>query len=230
MAASAVVARAETVAVARIAGEEVRCTVAQPRERDACAAALLARLRTRAEEAFIVEQDLRATEAELAALEAYNRTFELHDRKQRARKLEDLDARLSRDADPAERRQLERFRAVLVRLAAYEADVDAGTEARVEVPVEVLRQWIESAKLERALYARYGGSVGLRAAGPYAHGARAALLADYLGGQGAQLLDADIEQRLQAMLAAPPRLAFRGEAPDFTPFWQRPIPPSYMAD
>jgi len=221
-------ARAESAAVLRVAREDFSCPMTQ--ERDACALELLATLRARAEEAFLVARGLRATDTEVAELSAYNEAFERHDRKQRARKLQELDARLADDVDGIEREQLERFRAVLVRLANYEADVDAGTEVRVAIPVETLRHWVEIVKLDAALYARYGGSVGLRPSGPYAHGARATLVAEYLAALGVQFLDGDIERRFNALLAAPPRVPFHGATPDFTPFWRRPIRSSYMAE
>ena len=221
-------ARAESAAVLRVAREDFSCPVAQGR--DACALELLATLRARAEEAFVVARGLRATDTEVAELIAYNEAFERHDRKQRARKLQELDARLADGVDGTEREQLERFRAVLVRLASYEADVDAGTEVRVAIPIETLRHWVETVKLDAALYARYGGSVGLRPSGPYAHGARATLVADYLATLGVQFLDGDIERHFNALLAAPPRVPFQRATPDFTPFWRRPIPPSYMAE
>ncbi len=223
-------ASAQSAVVARMAQEEHRCVVNEAREREACAAELLRSWRARAEEAFIVAHALRATETEVAEIVAYNEAFDRHDRSQRARKLAQIDVRLGGEVDGAEREQLERFRAVLVRLARYEADLDAGTEARVSIPTEVMQQWIEATKLDAALYARYGGSVGLHSAGPYAHGARAALVVDYLRAHEVQFLDGDIERRFHTLLAAPPRVAFRGAVPDFTPFWKRPIPASYIAD
>ena len=103
-------------------------------------------------------------------------------------------------------------------------------EERVVAPVELLRRWIETFKLNAALYKTYRGTVGLSPSGPYAHGAKAALVADYLGAHKVEFLDEEIARRFHAMLAAPPRLTFTGATPDFTPYWKRPIPASYIAD
>jgi hypothetical protein len=125
---------------------------------------------------------------------------------------------------------LTEFREVLVRLARYEADVDAGTEERVAAPLELMRRWVEDAKLNAALHRRYGGTVGLLAAWPYAHGARQALVRHYLANGKVEILHAGVRQYFDAVLAAPPQVAFQGTHPDFTPYWKRPIPPSYMTD
>jgi len=223
-------AQAQATVVARIGGEDFPCDASNERYRQGCARIVFGMARARAEEDFIVRHGLRATDAEVAELVAYNRAFDLHDRDQRARKLADLKARLAASTDAAEREHLERFRTVLTRLASYEADVDAGIEERVVVPTETLGRWVETHKLNAALYRVYGGTVGLTAAGPYPHAAKAALVAEYVAANGVEFVDPEIGRRFRALLHAPPKLVFVGERPDFTPYWKRPIPASYMAD
>jgi len=223
-------ALAQSAVIARIDGREVHCSASDEQRHQGCAEMLLGVARANAEEEFIVRHGLRATEAEVAELVAYNRAFEVHDRNQRARKLDDLETRLAASTDATERDRLARFRTVLIRLARYEADVDAGLEERVVAPAETLRRWIETFKLNAALYRVYGGTVGLNAAGPYAHGAKAALVADYVATHSVEFVDEEIARRFHAILAAPPRLTFTGGAPDFTPYWKRPIRASYIAD
>ncbi|MCC6531932.1 MAG: hypothetical protein IT531_05230 [Burkholderiales bacterium] len=219
-----------TTAPARVFGEELRCEPAPNDSARACARRILRIARDRIEQDFIRRHGLGATADEVEALHAYNRAFEAQDRDQRARKLLELEGRLANaDLDASERARLREFHAVLVRLARYEADVDAGSEVRIDTPVEVLRRWIEYWKLNDALYARYGGVVGLTASGPYAHGARALLIERSLARAEIEILDPVIEQHLRAELAAQPRMRFRGAVPDFTPFWKRPIPASYIA-
>ena len=210
--------------------QEIECPVTGARRDRACAQMLLQIVRARAQEEFIVRHQLRATDSELAELEAYDRAFKTHDRSQRARKLTELDERLAVATDPAEVARLHEFRAVLARLARYEADIDAGVEEKPTLSPDVLRRWIEGWKLDVALYAKYAGTVGLTSAGPYAHGAKAALVVEYMRIHPVDFADKAIERHFREALVAPPRFLFTGETPDFTPFWKRPIPPSYVVD
>ncbi|HEX6267484.1 MAG TPA: hypothetical protein VFZ81_11385, partial [Burkholderiales bacterium] len=138
-------------------------------------------MRAAAEQQFILSHGLQARADEVEAVRRYERAFACHDSRQRARKLAELDERLADPAlDGSRRAWLEQFRATLRRLAAYEEDIARGTEPRPQWPVDSVRQWVEQAKLDQALYRRYGGSVGLTAAGVYAHGGRAMLVLEYL--------------------------------------------------
>src|SRR5688572_9922306 len=78
--------------VARVHGEEVRCEAPAV---EACAQLLVQRLRQHAEPAYIAAHGLAATDAEVAALEAYNRQFAQRDRDQRAAKLIEIEQRLA---------------------------------------------------------------------------------------------------------------------------------------
>jgi hypothetical protein len=106
--------------------------------------------------------------------------------------------------------------------------VDRGVEVRPQPEPETLAAWIEEAKLDRALHRRFGGTVGIKPAGAYAHGARAAVVAEYMLREAVTLPDPEIARRFMAALWSPPALLYRGNAPDFTPFWMRPLVPSYV--
>jgi hypothetical protein len=223
------VASAEATAPDREVPLRLQCPPQDGREPAACAAALLARIRAAAEQQFILSHGLQARPDEVAAVRRYERAFACHDSSQRARKLAELDDRLGDPALDADRRAwLEQFRATLRRLAAYEDDIARGTEPRPEWPPDSVRQWVEQAKLDEALYRRYGGSVGLTASGAYAHGGRAMLVVEYLARQGFALRDAAVEQAFFAALRRPPAIALEQGEPDFTPFWQRPLRNSYV--
>jgi hypothetical protein len=133
------------------------------------------------------------------------------------------------EMNAAERARLIEFRAVLARLAAYEADVARGKELEPQTPIAVVKHWIEQAKLDPLLFRRYGGTVGLSASGAYAHSARAALVLDYMAREDVDVPDPEIARRLRALLSAPPAIVYRGSSPDFTPFWKRPLVPSYVS-
>lgn len=216
---------------ARIGTEEIRCAAAEASDARSCALEVLREIRTRAEQRYVDADALHATADEIEALRAYERAFARHDREQRARKLVEVESRLVHlDAEmgAAERERLTEFHTVLQRLAAYEADVARGAEAPPEIDTTTLAHWIEQTKLDAALYRRYGGTVGLKAAGAYAHSARATLVAAYMRQEPVEVADAEIERHLLTALWAPPAIVFRGDTPDFTPFWLRPLVPSYI--
>lgn len=217
-------------AVARIEGRPIHCAI-EPTVLERCAAALLSLLRARAERAYIAGHALYATDDEIEAVYAYERAFRSHDRSQRSRKLLELDERLGSDALPAdERSRLEAFRGVLARLARYDADVDAGFEQPDVLPREAAAAWIQQAKLDTDLHRRFGGIVGVRASGLYAHGARTHMLRQYVHRQELEWLDTPFRREFERLLGASPLITYRGQDADFTPFWLRPIPASYMRD
>jgi len=222
-------AQSEVPPVASVFGAPIRCSDLKAQDPVSCAAGLVRYVHAKVAAAFIARHRLQATSGELERLKDYNRAFERHDRSQRARKLAELETRLaSGTLAPNERAWLEEFHATLLRMARYEADLDAGIETREPVEEATLRGWIETAKLNAALYAQYGGSIGIEPYGPYAHGAMRTLIQDHVERGDIHLLDAVVAQRFVAALEAPPRMAHTGGEPDFTPFWERPIPPSYM--
>jgi len=216
--------------VARLGPSLLTCSATRATAQ-ACAGELLQRVRAEAELGYVTAQALHASPDEIEVVRAYDRAFRTHDRWQRTRKLAELNQRLAaNDLVASERERLEKFRATLERLAQYEADVDSGVEPRIEPSTAQIAHWVVQSKLDSALYHRYGGVIGIHAAGPYAHGARAALVLDYLSLVTVEFLDHAIEVAFRRLLAAPPPLVFQGENPDFTPFWKRAIPASYMVD
>ena len=54
------------------------------------------------------------------------------------------------------------------------------------------------------------------------------LIQDHVERGDIRLLDPVVAEHFVAVLEAPPRMTHTGGEPDFTPFWERPIPPSYM--
>lgn len=216
--------------VARIEGRPIHCA-AEPTVLERCAAALLALLRTQAEHAYIEEHALYATEAEIEAVFAYERAFRSHDRLQRSRKLLELEARLaSGPLATEERSRLEAFRTVLARLARYDADVDAGIEKLDVLPRETAAAWVQQVKLDKQLHRRFGGVIGVRASGLYAHGARVQMLRQFVPRQQIEWLDSTFRGAFERVLGAAPTITYRGQQAEFTPFWLRPIPDSYMHD
>jgi len=175
---------------------------------------------------YVEEHGLAATPEDLAEFAAWHREFERRDRAQRARKLEELEARLAEGtAAGAERARLEDFRAVLRRMARADVERDqtpptAGTEA----------VWVELWKLDRALYAHYGGIVGVGPFGQHAHGARLALLEDYERRGLLSFRAPELRDRFYAPLRRPPTLVVESGKEDFTPYWRKPIAPSYFPD
>lgn len=178
---------------------------------------------------YIEHHGLAATEAELAEASAYHREYERKDRAQRARKLAEIDHRLAGGALKAgERAWLEEFHAVLKRLARRDAENDALTPPDARRQAGLLQPGVERWKMNRALYEQYGGVVALTRFGPDPHGARAALVADYEARGLLRVSDAALRERLFARLALRPSMVVPPAQVDFTPYWKRPIPPSYF--
>lgn len=180
---------------------------------------------------YLAGHGLAASPTEIDEALAYERAFERSDRAQRARKLAELGERLAETGlAPEERARLEDFQATLRRLA--QADLDRPANPPLSAPQHRARMgsWIETWKLNRALYVRYGGVVGLTGWGPWPYGARAALIADYERLGLLEFADAGLRERFYEMLGRPPRMAVPPHRVDFTPYWKRPVPPSYFPD
>jgi len=179
---------------------------------------------------YIAEQGLSATASDVAELLAYHREFERRDRLQRARKLEELNARLAGgDLSADERAWLEEFRRVLTRMAERDAESER-SPPDVAAETGLYAPWIEFWKANRALYQEYGGSVAATRSGPAAHGARVQLIADYERRGLVQFLDPRLREQLIELMSRPPEMTVPPERVDFTPYWKLPIPPSYFPD
>ena len=180
---------------------------------------------------YIASNGLAATDVEVAELAAYDKRFEAKDRAQRARKLDDLDQRLRDESLSAEERaRLQEFRATLRRLARYDAERDKEPPADPERQAAARASWIEWWKMNRALQEEYGGVVALTRFGPDPHGARAALLRDYEERGLLSIADTALRAEVRDTLAAQPSVVVPPDRIDFTPYWKRPIPPSYFPD
>jgi hypothetical protein len=180
---------------------------------------------------YIDEKGLAATAAEIAETMEYHREFAAKDRVQRSRKLVELEQRLAADGlKPDERAHLEEFRKVLTRLAQHDAEQERLPPPDPARQGPLLTPWIEQWKMNKALYEQYGGIVALTRFGPDPQGARAALLADYEHRGLVRFSDAAQRERVFAWLGRRPSMVTRPEEVDFTPYWKRPIPPSYFPD
>jgi hypothetical protein len=180
---------------------------------------------------YIDEKGLAATGAEIAEAVDYHREFAARDRVQRARKLVELDQQLAADGlSPDERARLEEFRGVLMRLAQHDAEQERLPPPDPVRQGQLVTPWIEQWKMNKALYDQYGGIVALTRFGPDPHGARAALMADYERRGLVRFPDPAQRERIFAWLNRRPSMVTRPEEVDFTPYWKRPIPPSYFPD
>jgi hypothetical protein len=179
---------------------------------------------------YVARQGLAATPAEIEEAAAYHREFERRSRAQRARKLKELEERLAEpELAPEERERLEDFRATLQRLALRDEEQDSVPRDPERLRV-LLAPLVETWKLNRALYQRYGGVVALTEFGPSPVGARAALIADYERQGRLEFADSGLRERFYRVLQQPPGMVMPPGRVDFTPYWGRPIPPSYYPD
>ena len=219
--------RVATVAGTAITqGELAAGTRAVPRE-----SRLLELIWPRIASDYVARHGLAATPAEIEEVVAYHREFERRDRAQRARKLEELDKRLAEgELAPEERARLEDFQATLRRLAASDREQGPAPPQDYRHLQALYAPWVEMWKFNGSIYARYGGVVTLTGIGPWPHGARAALIADYERQGLLEFAEAGLRERVYAMLQQPPSMVVPPDLVDFTPYWKRPIPPSYFPD
>jgi hypothetical protein len=179
---------------------------------------------------YVKRQGLAATPAEIDEATAYHREFERRSRIQRARKLQELEERLAEpELAPEERERLEDFQATLRRLAEGDSARDGASQDPERLRV-LLVPLVEMWKLNRAIYERFGGVVALTEFGPSPLGARADLIADYERQGRLEFADAGLRERFYAILRQPPPMVVPPGRVDFTPYWKRPIPPSYYPD
>jgi len=218
--------------VATVLGEEIlRAEIAAAGTEQEQLSRLYDRVWRRVAGHYIQRKALAATASEVAELAAYDREFAARDRAQRTRKLAELDQRLEAQGLQAEERaHLEEFRAVLRRLAGNDAENDRLPPPDPAVLAASHAQWVEMWKMNRALYQQYGGVVALTWFGPFPHGARVALIADYERQGLLAFADGRLREQLYALLEAAPAMVIPPERVDFTPYWKRPIPPSYFPD
>jgi hypothetical protein len=180
---------------------------------------------------YLDEKGLAATGAEIAEALDYHREFAARDRVQRARKLVELEQRLAADGVKAdERARLEEFQRVLTRLAQHDAEQDRLPPPDPLRQGELVTPWIEQWKINKALYEQYGGIVALTRFGPDPQGARVAALAEYERRGLVRFSDPAQRERVFAWLKRRPSIVVQPGEVDFTPYWKRPIPPSYFPD
>jgi hypothetical protein len=179
---------------------------------------------------YVARQGLAATPAEIEEAAAYHREFERRSRAQRARKLKELEERLAEpELAPEERERLEDFRATLRRLAVADQERDSAPRDPERLRV-LLAPLVETWKLNRALYERYGGVVALTEFGPSPLGARAALISDYERQGRLEFADTGLRERFYGVLRQSPSMVVPPGRVDFTPYWKQPVPPSYYPD
>jgi hypothetical protein len=217
--------------VATVLGEDITREEVGARDDPASDRKLYELVWRRVSRRYIEERGLAATPEEIAEAMEYHREFAARDRAQRARKLEELEQRLAADGLKAdERERLTEFRRVLGRLAQHDAEQERLPPPDPARQGKVLAPWIEMWKMNKALYEQYGGVVALTRFGPDPHGARAALIADYERRGLLRFRDVAQREHLYAWLARRPSMVTPPEEVDFTPYWRRPIPPSYFPD
>jgi hypothetical protein len=214
--------------VAQVFGTPVTATDIEYERGDTAHSARLLKQRVEREAAqrFMRANRLEATEADLAAYAKFDREFRQADRVRRARDLARLEKELAAGiADPRRREQAETHLATLQQLAKRDAErphtlPDEASQRRVWKP------WIEGYKLNKALYERHGGTVGITKFGPDPVGARAALLREHERNGDFSIPDAALRAAFWAEVEKPPRMVAKPKDIDFGYYWLKPIDPA----
>jgi len=223
--AAAAGAQAPSQVVARVFGTPVTAAEVEFERGDTAHSAQLLkrRIEREATRRFVQANRLEASEADLAAYKKFDREFRQADRERRARDLDRLEKELAAGiADPQRRAQAESYRSTLQQLAKRDAErVDQGADAASKQ--RVWKPWIEGYKLNKALYDRYGGTVGITKFGPDPVGARAALLREHERNGDYKIDDAALRSAFWAEVDKPPRMIAKPADIDFTYYWLKPV-------
>ena len=165
---------------------------------------------------FIAQHKLQATPEEIAAYGRWEAEFKRTDLERRRARLEALEREIA--AGSADPKKIEE-RDVLLRLRKHEAE-------KIPPSPRVHAWWIETFKVRKALYEKYGGRVGITKWGPDPVGATEALLREHESRGALAILDAGLRREFWSSLAREPRMpATKPEHMDFTYYWLKPAPP-----
>jgi hypothetical protein len=162
-----------------------------------------------ADERFIAANKLQATPDEIAAYARWEEEFQARDRARRTARRAELENMSSLDD-----KQLQELD-VLRSLAKYDAERPPATP-------EVHAWWVERYKLQKALYEKYGGRVGITKWGPDPVGATEALLREHEKKGDLVIRDATLSAEFWGALAREPRYPAKPEQIDFTYYWLKP--------
>ncbi len=180
-----------------------------------------------AERRFVEQHGLEATDADFAALAAFQA------RVRQARR-----EHYQREAARAEADLKSPWLAVPWLGEKLRADAEE-RRARYERLVEGQRHyapptgrnnpgWIEQAKANKALYEKYGGAVAISLTDePYPMGARNALLREHERAGDIAILDEALRAEFWRLLELPAQRMAKPEEIDFTYFWLKPVPKKY---
>jgi hypothetical protein len=176
-----------------------------------------------ATERFMSANNLLANEEDYAAFGKFDAEFQRVERARRAERKTTLEQQLKRtDLEARTREALEHEREVLEDLEKGEAEraamqLDDATKRRVWGP------WITSYKVNKALYDKYGGRVGITKWGPEPVGAYEALLREHEKKKEFEILDAALASAFWEWYAAQPRMPMKPEQVDFGYYWLKPV-------
>jgi hypothetical protein len=212
--------------VARVFGAQV--TAAELKWPDGKPAAeAVAPLRQRvlaaATERFMAANNLYATDEDYAAFGKFDAEFrraEIARRKEQKGKLEQELKRA--DLDAKQRQAYEQQLGVLASLEKYDAERDA-TPMGDAAKRSVWGPWIANYKVNKALYEKYGGRVGITKWGPEPTGAIEALLREHEKKGDLAILDPALAKAFWDWHAAQPRMLMRPEQVDFGYYWLKPV-------
>jgi len=176
-----------------------------------------------ATERFMSANNLLANDEDYAAFGKFDAEFRRVEIARRTEQKGRLEQELARpDLEPRKREQLEQQRAVLASLERYDAERAAMTMDDV-AKRRVWGPWITSYKVNKALYDKYGGRVGITKWGPDPVGAVEALLREHEQRKDFEILDAELAKAFWDWYAAQPRMPAKPGQFDFGYYWLKPV-------
>jgi hypothetical protein len=176
-----------------------------------------------ATERFMAANNLYASDEDYAAFGKFDAEFRRAEIARRKARRGELEQELKRDGlEPRKRQAYEQQLAVLASLEKYEAEREA-------MPMDELAKrrvwgpWIANYKVNKALYEKYGGRVGITKWGPEPSGAIEALLREHEKKGEFEILDPELAKAFWDWHAAQPRMPMKAEQVDFGYYWLKPV-------
>ncbi|MFH1368974.1 MAG: hypothetical protein ABII64_07600 [Elusimicrobiota bacterium] len=171
---------------------------------------------------YIRTKELRATDGEVRELEKYQREFMKRKSKERKEELKEIRKAL-KDAslDAKKRGKLEEEKKLLENLEKHEIYFKKTKKSSKEENRAVYAPWVESWKLNKAVYEQYGGDVEMTKFGPNPVRAKEALLKEYKKQGLIQIFDDNLDKAYWESLSQKPEIVVPPEEVDFTPHWKK---------
>lgn len=171
---------------------------------------------------YIGRKKLQATDKEIEELLAYQKKFIKKDKADKRKELKEIRKKLKdpKLVDPG-RKKLEERGKLLEDLERYSKYFQSKQEYTKEQKRGLYAPFVETWKLNRALYEQYGSTVTAGKYGQDPTGAKIALYREYEKIGLLKIMDKELEKEFWSLIQPRKKSIIPPEKVDFTPFWKK---------